>query len=334
MVFNANLFDFHPEVWVMPALAGCYWASRAERPWLWFALLMLLVGCRDGLVLVVAGLGLEQALRRRWIWACAAIGLALGWLALLNRWLYPLLKGSDTGPKAAGALFSYLGNSLDEVLINMVLRPDLLIRHVDWAGGVVYLLLISVAVAPFWRRISLPVLAGAIPLVLVNVLSEEAPQRTLVHHYSLPVAVIAVVAAIDGLALQPRQPVPWRRFGWSVVCWAALAKPWFFTGPYLERLHQRAAIQQAITAVPAEARLSTTSYLVPQLSQRKQVSFPRTRRDKTQLDQLDALLLNPRDPGWGSSAQRQKQLLRAAKAAGWTCRNWANGLELCEAPEG
>jgi hypothetical protein len=143
-----------------------------------------------------------------------------------------------------------------------------------------------------------------------------------------------VVAAIDGLALQPRQPVPWRRFGWSVVCWAALAKPWFFTGPYLERLHQRSAIQQAITAVPAEARLSTTSYLVPQLSQRKQVSFPRARRDKTQLDQLDALLLNPLDPGWGSSAQRQKQLLRAAKAAGWTCRNWANGLELCQAPEG
>jgi hypothetical protein len=44
----------------------------------------------------------------------------------------------------------------------------------------------------------------------------------LVHHYSLPVAVIVVVAAIDGLALQPRQPVPWRRFGWSALCWAAL----------------------------------------------------------------------------------------------------------------
>ena len=330
VVFNANLFDFHPEVWVMPALAGCYWASRAERPWLWFALLLLLLGCRDGLVLVVAGLGLEQALRRRWIWAGAAIGLALGWLALLNRWLYPLLKGSDAGPKAAGALFSYLGDSLDVVLVNLITRPDLVIQHVDWAGGLVYLLLISVAVAPFWRKPSVPVLLGALPLVLVNVLSEEAPQRTLVHHYSLPVAVIVVVAAIDGLALQPRQPVPWRRFGWSALCWAALAKPWFFTGPYLDRVDQLPAVQEAIAAVPAEARLSTTSYLVPQLSQRSQVSFPRTRRDKTRIEQLDALLLNPRDPGWGSSRQRQVQLLRQAREAGWTCQRWDSGLELCQ----
>jgi hypothetical protein len=168
--------------------------------------------------------------------------------------------------------------------------------------------------------------------VLVNVLSEEAPQRTLVHHYSLPVAVIAVVAAIDGLALQPRQPVPWRRFGWSVVCWAALAKPWFFTGPYLERVDQLPALQEAIAAVPPEARLSTTSYLVPQLSQRQQVSFPRTRRDRTRLEQLDALLLNPKDPGWGSSQARQQELLSEARAAGWSCRRWDNGLELCKAP--
>jgi hypothetical protein len=92
-------------------------------------------------------------------------------------------------------------------------------------------------------------------------------------------------------------------------------------------------VREAIAAVPAEARLSTTSYLVPQLSQRQQVSFPRTRRDQTQLAELDALLLNPRDPGWGSSRQRQQQLLREAKAAGWRCRRWRNGLELCQAPQ-
>jgi hypothetical protein len=69
---------------------------------------------------------------------------------------------------------------------------------------------------------------------------------------------------------------------------------------------------------------------VPQLSQRSQVSFPRTRRDKTRIEQLDALLLNPRDPGWGSSRQRQVQLLRQAREAGWTCQRWDSGLELCQ----
>lgn len=329
VVFNANLFDFHPEVWVMPALAGCYWASRAERPWLWVLLLLLLLSCRDGLVLLVAGLGLEQAWRRRWVWAGAALGLALGWLAMLTRWLYPWLKGHSAGPKAAAALFSYLGDSFDAVVWNLITRPQLLISHVDWAGGLVYLLLISIAIAPFWRRVSLPVLLGGLPLVLVNLLSEEAPLRTLVHHYSLPLAVVAVVAAIDGLALQPRQPVPWRRLAWSALCWAALAKPWFFTGPYFERWQQLPAARAALANIPPQARLSTTSYLVPHLSARQQVSFPRRKGTPT-LEGLDLLLLNPRDPGWGSSSQRQSALLRQARVEGWACRSWDSGLELCQ----
>ena len=36
------------------------------------------------------------------------------------------------------------------------------------------------------------------PLVLVNLLSASASYRTLVHHYSLPLALVAVLAAIDG----------------------------------------------------------------------------------------------------------------------------------------
>jgi hypothetical protein len=60
----------------------------------------------------------------------------------------------------------------------------------------------------------------------------------------------------------------------------------------------------------SKARLSTTSYLLPQLSQRQQVSFPRTRRDTTSLEQLDALLRNPKDPGWGSSRAREQELWR------------------------
>lgn len=333
VVFNANLFDFHPEVWVMPALAGCYWASRAEKAWLWFGLLLLLLGCRDGLVLVVAGLGLEQALRKRWIWAGAAIGLALGWLAMLNHWLYPWLKGSNGGPKAAGALFSYLGNSFDEVLFNLITKPQLLIEHVDWIGGLVYLLLISVAVAPFWRRVSIPVLVGGLPLVMVNLLSEESPQRTLIHHYSLPIAVIAVVAAIDGLALRPHQAVPWRLLTWSTICWALLAKPWFFSGPYLARLDALVPSHEAIASIPRTSRLATTSYLAPHLSQRIAISFPRSKGKALDLENFDVLLLNPKDPGWGSNRKRQQNLLSQAKQADWQCKSWQNGLELCERSE-
>ncbi len=330
VVFNANLFDFHPEVWIMPALAGCYWASRAEKAWMWFGLLLIVLSCRDGLVLVVAGLGLEQAWRRRWVWAGAALGLSLSWLAMLNRLLYPFLTGSTDGPKAAIGLFSYLGESFDEVLLNLITKPQLVISNIDLIGGFVYLILISVAAAPFWRRKSLPTLISSLPLVFVNLISEESPQRTLIHHYSLPIAVIVIVASIDGLATNPRQIVPWKKLTWSAICWAVLAKPWFFTGPYLERIDTLPSMQQAITHIPKESRLATTSYLVPHLSQRVSIIFPRKQGDEPKLNDLDVLLLNPKDPGWGSSKSIQKSLLKKAKQEGWSCKSWEIGLELCQ----
>ena len=98
VVFNAALFDFHPETWVMPAFALALWAEREGRPRLWFGLLLLMLGCRDGLVLITAGMASDLACRRRWRWSLAAGGLSIGWLLLLSRWLYPLLRDGE-GPR-------------------------------------------------------------------------------------------------------------------------------------------------------------------------------------------------------------------------------------------
>jgi uncharacterized membrane protein len=333
VVFNANLFDFHPEVWAMPALAGCFWALRAGRRWLWLGLLLVLLGCRDGLALVVLGLGLAAALERRWRAAALAAGLGLGWLLLLSRWLYPLLRGG--GPKAAAAAYGHLGGSVEAVALNLLSRPQRLLEQVGPGHALVYLLLLAVAVAPFWRRPSLPTLAAAIPLVAANLVSETSAQRTLIHHYNLPVAVIAVVAAIDGLAVARPVGLPWRRLAWATLCWAALAKPWFFTGPYLERFDQLKATGAAIASISPGAAVLTTSPLVPQLSQRTLVAFPHPPGDPALLQRFDVLLLDPGDPGWASDRASQERLLAGARQAGWHCRRWGDGeLELCRRPGG
>ena len=101
--FNVNLFDFHPETWAMPLLALAIWTNRAERRWLWLLSLFLLMGCRDGLTLIVIGLSMEQALRRRWRWAMEALVLGGGWLLLLAKGLYPILN-NGVGPGAPWAV--------------------------------------------------------------------------------------------------------------------------------------------------------------------------------------------------------------------------------------
>ena len=88
---------------------------------------------------------------------------------------------------------------------------------------------ISAAALPALHR---PVASGipstlliGLPLVLVNLLSASASYCTLVHHYSLPLAVVAVVACIDGLRRQsqPQRGFPWMLLGHSLL--AGVAKP-------------------------------------------------------------------------------------------------------------
>jgi uncharacterized membrane protein len=80
VVFNTILFGFHPETWVIPAFALAIWAERAEKPRLWLALLLLMLGARDGLILVIAVMALDLGCRQRWRWCVAAGGLSIGWV--------------------------------------------------------------------------------------------------------------------------------------------------------------------------------------------------------------------------------------------------------------
>ena len=322
VVFNAALFDFHPETWVMPAFALALWAERSHRPRLWFGLLLLMLGCRDGLVLVTAGMAIDLAFRRRWRWSLAAAGLSGGWLLMLSRWLYPLLRDGE-GPKAASRMFSHLSGG-----------PITVLSGLDWGGGAEYLLLLCLPCFVLWRRASLSTLLIGLPLVLVNLLSASASYRTLVHHYSLPLAVVAVVACIDGLQGQSptQRGFPWM-LCWAVACWLALAKPWFFSGPYLARMPQLQAVVEARALIQPHDAVLTTSYLVPQFSQRTSIGFPKNKLSPPlKGEPWNVLLLNPNDPGWGSSRKVQERLLTQAKDRNWSCRNWPSGLELCRAP--
>jgi len=55
VVFNTNLFDFHPEVLAMPLLVALVIAGRRQWIGAWAGLILLILGCRDGLALVILG---------------------------------------------------------------------------------------------------------------------------------------------------------------------------------------------------------------------------------------------------------------------------------------
>ena len=331
VVFNTNLFDFHPEVWAMPALAGCFIALREGKLLPWFAMILVLLGCRDGLALIVIGLGIGAALQRRWQMACMAWLMGFGWLFFLSYWFYPLLKGE--GVRAASR-YTYLGNSFSEIALNITSNPIIAFKSVLTLDALGYIILITAGLLPFWRRASLTTIATAAPLIISNLISASNSQRTLIHHYNLPVALIFVVAAVNGIAVDPHQKFPWRKLAWVSLTWALLAKPWFFSGPYLERRALIGSAQLAIKSINQTDSVLTTSYLVPHLSHRKQIEFPKLKASSIDIDRFDVLLLNPLDPGWASNTITQNELITKAINDGWECSSFkAKGLKFCRNTE-
>lgn len=328
--FNTNLFDFHPEVWAMPALAGAIWSSRARRPGWWLLCLIWMLACRDGLTLVVIGLGLNELICKRWRWGCIALGLGTGWLLCLSQWLYPILNGEGQGPSALKR-FSHLGDSVPTILINGASRPLEVLASLPWTELPFYLFLLSAPTVLFWRKRSFPILLAALPLLMVNLLSSDPAQRNLVHHYNLPLAVITVTAAIDGLSQDHCRRWPWRRLAVCAICWALLAKPGYFTSLYTNRWDQITEIKTARKLISQQNSLLTSSHYAPHFTHRNNIQLLRSGKQINRgLNNIDTLLLNPNDPGWGSSSSLQRQALAFVVHQNWDCRSWESGLKLCQ----
>ena len=77
-------------------------------------------------------------------------------------------------------------------------------------------------------RSSLPLLAATLPLLAANILSSASTQRDLIHQYSLPLAVLLVVASMDGLAVDLRKGRLWLTgrlplcYFWAALCFVIL----------------------------------------------------------------------------------------------------------------
>ena len=328
VVFNVNLFDFHPEVWAMPFIALSYLAERKGKFFIWILSIFIILGTRDGLILFIFGLGLQQLIKKKWIWSISAFSLSSLWLILLNNIIYPYLN-KGKGSIMAIDRYSYLGKSLNEILLNALTNPFLILKRIDTIDSLFYVFILVLPFIFLWKRNSFIALTSFSPLLISNILSETYAQRTLIHHYSLPFAIIGTIAVIEGLENKKIFNLKWH-FLWIYICWGILAKPYFFTGPYLTRVNYIQPFQEIKEKVGKEDKVITTSYFVPHLSQRQFIRFPVGFDELDSINNYDALILNPEDPGWGSSSEIQHEFIKKAKFNNWDCKSYPQNIEFCK----
>lgn len=313
LVFNINLFDFHPEVMAVPLIFTSVLTARARQPLGFVLATTLIIGCRASLSLLLITLGIWLAIfeKRRWYGVYATL-LGTAWFLVLTRILIPIFK--PDGYHALGR-YGELGNSISEVMVNTFVEPVQVLHQLLTRANLEYLVLLLVPLlwGISWRHLA--PLVACLPILGMNLLTDYLPQKNLVQQYSLPILpflmliVISTLAAKAGLLQRRRWIVLW-----CLVCFMALARYNYFFGNYLSSLDTWAATRAAIAGIDTKGSVLTTHSIVPHLTHRVHIQFTAESRRDEDLNQYEFVLLNLRHPGYESSPELAQYLLSRLQA--------------------
>lgn len=201
VVFNINLFDFHPEVIALPAILAAILAARLNKLAWFCTAILLILSCKAVLSITVAAMGV-------WLFFCekkprfGAIALLFGtaWFFIASGKIIPYFSGSEV---AGVGRYGYLGNSVLEIALNLLLKPQLVLGKILTFDTFKYLFNLTLPVMwlllPFSRKIGLGYLTAlipALPTIFINSLSDLPFQRSLAYQYSVPIVPFLILAAI------------------------------------------------------------------------------------------------------------------------------------------
>lgn len=313
LVFNVNLFDFHPEVMAVPLLLGAIWAARSHAPLAFSLCVLLTLGCKEVLGLTVAAMGFWLLIwEHRRVYGLGAIGAGSLWFVVATQVIIPAFSGLQP---AGVSLYGYLGDSMTAVIINLFLKPHLVLRQIFSWGTLEYL---GLLLGPILWGLSAPALVAlvpALPTLALNILSSEPQQRNLTQHYSLPLLPFLILAVITTLQVYGDLGWPWQRWrlavgnpkptafilGWAIVAFLILAKYGYFGSLYLQSLDTWQASRTAIAHITTAAPVLTTSNFAPHLTHRPLIRQTQATAPPADLGEFHYGLLNVRHPGWLST---------------------------------
>ncbi|MBD2576346.1 DUF2079 domain-containing protein [Oscillatoria sp. FACHB-1406] len=300
VVFNVNLFDFHPEVLAIPAIFGAVWAARAGKIVLYCACVLLILSTKAVLSLTVAAMGIWLLLfEKKRSYGGIAIAIGIVWFIVSTQLIIPAFSGREA---AAVNRYSVLGNSVSEIILNLLLEPGLVLQQIFTLPNLFYLILLFIPIIWGLSWQNLTPLWGIIPTVGLNLLSASPAQKDLVHQYSLPALPFLLFAVIASLSSEKSWlKRPHWIVVWAAICFLALAKFGLFWTQYLESIDTWQATRGAIAQINTQGGVLTASQIAPHLAHRPLLKLALDENRNIPLEPFDYVLLNIRHPGWNSS---------------------------------
>ncbi|MEG3877245.1 DUF2079 domain-containing protein [Microcoleus sp. herbarium7] len=332
VVFNINLFDFHPEVIALPAILWAVLAARLSQPWRFGAAVIVILGCKGVLSLTVAAMGLWLLLfdtpslsgkkTVRMAIGLFAIVAGTAWFLIVTQAIIPGFRGTESGSVGR---YAYLGSSVLEIAANLLLKPGLVLGKILSIDTFKYLFLLILPVIWGLSPRYLTPLVGALPTLVLNILSQEPFQRSLAYQYSLPIIPFLLLAVISKEAgssaadfvpdatdkgnLEEGQKIPIPNYKlpipnfkapktiiiWSLICFLFLGESKDFW-QYLNRADTVPAAREAVSQIQSQARVLTDNRLAAHLAHRPIIKALSQISSEADAVNFDSVLLNLRHP--------------------------------------
>ena len=312
VVFNVNLFDFHPEVIAIPLIFAALLATKLNK-FNWFAIcIILILGCKAVLALNIIALGVWLIIsqrRQKFGWFAMIAGVV--WFLVATQLIIPHFSGEEA---AAVGRYSFLGDSVVEIATNLIFKPQIILSYLFTLTNLEYLLLLISPVIWGLSWQSSVNLIPAIPTLFLNLLTDYQPQKDLIHQYSLPIIPFLILTVMVSLAsgyslLKSNRNI----IIWSLVGFIALAKPGFFAAKYLQNLDTWKASNQALTMIDSQGSILTASQFSPHLTHRPILKLATQDLEYDDLTEFDYILLNLDNPGWNSNREVVDNLINKAQ---------------------
>jgi uncharacterized membrane protein len=230
LVQGINLVNgegFHPIAFSTTSLLYLFYFLEKGNHKVFWVFLVLALSCREDVALVGAFVGFYIMIVRQQWWRGTLVSLlCLLWFAASVGVIVPFIRGESYMVATPG--LAYLGDSVSEILMNGLKRPDLVFGRVFSIQKLGYLadLLLPVLFLPL---LSLRHLIPCLPQLLINLASEYYPNYIPAERYTSPIIPFLFIATICGVKHLKQLAGPVRigfmksRAQYLVLCFLVLA---------------------------------------------------------------------------------------------------------------
>lgn len=318
LIFNLNLFDFHPDVLAVPSILWSILAVYCKQIGKFGLALMITLSCKAVFSLTVVGMGLWLILiEKRRLYGMIALFAGLVWFLLATQMIIPLIGGDSASVFRHINRYQDLGTSFSEILLNFILKPQLVGKRIFSPSTLEYIVLLFspiIYILAVKDRKSLLKFTPAIPAFAINVLSNNGLQKDLLHQYSLSIVPFLILMVISCLQSMPNWLNNRVIFCWMILTFLLLSRVHFFFGEYWQSLDTWQSTREAISYIQGQGAVMTTAEIAPHLTHRRIVKLAIPNSQQEDLRQFDYILLNTRHPGWMSNTKFANDLASDLKS--------------------